>query len=97
MATLGPYRALALDSLSFSLSAGILACWVRPRQAPPCAAAPGPSPWEITWEGVSTVFGNPVLRTLVLSAGWLASRWSPRDWPRRTPARWAAGRLPSAC
>lgn len=71
VATLGPYRALALDSLSFSLSAGILACWVRPRPAPPCAAAPGPSPWEITWEGVSAVFGNPVLRTLVLF-GWLA-------------------------
>jgi predicted MFS family arabinose efflux permease len=71
VATLGPYRALALDSLSFSLSAGILACWVRPRPAPPRAAAVSPSPWEITWEGVSVVFGNPVLRTLVLF-GWLA-------------------------
>ena len=70
VASLGPYRALALDSLSFSLSAGILACWVRPR---PCAprSASHPSPWEITWDGVAAVFGSPVLRTLVLF-GWLA-------------------------
>jgi MFS family permease len=70
VAGLGPYRALALDSLSFSLSAGILACWIRPRPAPSRRAAQ-PSPWEITWEGVAAVFGSPVLRTLVLF-GWLA-------------------------
>jgi len=70
VAGLGPYRALALDSLSFSLSAGILACWIRPRPAPSRSAAQ-PSPWEITWEGVAAVFGSPVLRTLVLF-GWLA-------------------------
>jgi MFS family permease len=70
VAALGPYRALALDSLSFSLSAGILACWIRPRPAPSRSAAQ-PSPWEITWEGVAAVFGSPVLRTLVLF-GWLA-------------------------
>jgi MFS family permease len=70
VAGLGPYRALALDSLSFSLSAGILACWIRPRPVPSRSAAQ-PSPWEITWEGVAAVFGSPVLRTLVLF-GWLA-------------------------
>jgi MFS family permease len=70
VAGFGPYRALALDSLSFSLSAGILACWIRPRPAPSSNAAQ-PSPWEITWEGVAAVFGSPVLRTLVLF-GWLA-------------------------
>lgn len=70
VAGLGPYRALALDSLSFSLSAGILACWVRSRPTPPRSTAQ-PSPWEITWEGVAAVFGSPVLRTLVLF-GWLA-------------------------
>lgn len=71
VAGLGPYRALALDSLSFSLSAGILACWIRPRPAPSRSAAAQPSPWEVTWEGVTAVFGSPVLRTLVLF-GWLA-------------------------
>ena len=70
VASLGPYRALALDSLSFSLSAGILACWVRPRPLPPRSAS-HPSPWEITWDGVAAVFGSPALRTLVLF-GWLA-------------------------
>jgi MFS family permease len=69
VAVLGPYRALALDSLSFSLSAGILAYGVRPRPAPPSTG--DPSPWEITWDGTATVFGSPVLRTLVLF-GWLA-------------------------
>ena len=70
VAGLGPYRTLALDSLSFSLSAGILARWIRPRPAP-SHSADQPSPWEITWEGVAAVFGSPVLRTLVLF-GWLA-------------------------
>jgi MFS family permease len=70
VAVLGPYRALALDSLSFSLSAGILACGVRSRPTAPRGAS-HPSPWEITWEGVAAVFGSPVLRTLVLF-GWLA-------------------------
>ena len=69
IAALGPYRALALDSLSFSLSAGILVCGVRPRPAPPSTGHP--SPWEITWDGTAAVFGSPVLRTLVLF-GWLA-------------------------
>jgi MFS family permease len=69
VAALGPYRALALDSLSFSLSAAILACAVRPRPVPPSTGHP--SPWEITWDGAVTVFGSPVLRTLVLF-GWLA-------------------------
>jgi predicted MFS family arabinose efflux permease len=77
----GADRAIALDSLSFSLSALILACWVRPRPAPPRPAPPrsapppaastAPQPLEITWDGLSTVFGRPVLRTLVLF-GWLA-------------------------
>ena len=73
VAVLGPYRALAFDSLSFSLSAGILAGWVRPRPAPPTPArgCGAPACWEITWRGLRAVFGSPVLRILVLF-GWLA-------------------------
>ncbi len=71
VAALGPYRALALDSLSFSLSAGILACWVRPRPAPPVGFPASPPTREITWAGVATIFSTPALRVLVLF-GWLA-------------------------
>ena len=75
VAALGPYRALALDSLSFSLSAGILACWVRARPVPLSSChdrGPGRLPArEITWPGVAAIFGTPALRTLVLF-GWLA-------------------------
>ncbi len=70
VAAIGPYRVLALDSLSFSLSAGILACWVRARPAPPDSPGARPSQ-EITRAGLSTVFGTPALRVLVLF-GWLA-------------------------
>ncbi len=75
VAAVGPYRALALDSLSFSLSAAILACWVPSRcarasshRATDSASRPAR---EMTWAGVATVFGAPPLRTLVLF-GWLA-------------------------
>jgi Major Facilitator Superfamily len=70
VAAIGPYRVLALDSLSFSLSAGILACWVRARPAP--LDSPGARPsQEITRAGLTTIFGIPALRVLVLF-GWLA-------------------------
>ena len=71
VAALGPYRALALDSLSFSLSAGILACGVRPRPAPPRPATAAPRPGRSPGQARPAVFGSPVLRILVLF-GWLA-------------------------
>jgi MFS family permease len=75
VAALGPYRALALDSLSFSLSAGILACWVPSWPAPASSHRSSDlvslPAREITWAGVATIFGTPALRTLVLF-GWLA-------------------------
>jgi MFS family permease len=75
VAALGPYRALALDSLSFSLSAGILACWVpsRPEAASSHRSGDPVSlpARQITRAGVATIFGTPALRTLVLF-GWLA-------------------------
>jgi MFS family permease len=75
VAAIGPYRALALDSLSFSLSAGILACWVPSR--PDAASSqrssdPASLPVrQITRAGLAAIFGTPALRTLVLF-GWLA-------------------------
>ena len=72
VAALGPYRALALDSLSFSLSAGILACWVRPRPAPPAqlrrpARPPVRSPGQ-AWPPSSA----PRRCACLVLFGWLA-------------------------
>ena len=61
---------LALNSLSFGLSAGILACWVRARPALPDSPRTRPTQ-EITRAGLTTIFGTPALRVLVLF-GWLA-------------------------
>jgi MFS family permease len=71
VAAFGPHRALALDALSFCLSAAIIARWVRPRPAPPRETAVRPTPWSATRASASRIFGNPVLRALVLF-GWLA-------------------------
>ncbi|WP_328808563.1 MFS transporter [Nonomuraea montanisoli] len=69
IATLGPYRALALDAATFLGSALILVSGVRRR---PSAAPEGdrPSMWTMTREGARLVFGDKGLRTLVMFA-WL--------------------------
>jgi MFS family permease len=69
IATMGPYRALALDAITFLASALILVIRVRPR---PAAAREGarPSMWAMTRAGSRLVFGDRKLRTLVLFA-WL--------------------------
>jgi MFS family permease len=71
VAVLNPYRTLATDALTFALSAVIVTGWVTSR--PSAHREPGqrPSLWAVSWEGLTTVFGNPVLRTLLLF-GWLA-------------------------
>jgi len=71
VAALGPNRALALDACSLCLSATIIAFWVKPRPAPPRQAKAQLSPMAVARSGAGLVFGNPVLRTLVLF-GWLA-------------------------
>jgi MFS family permease len=67
---IGPYRTLACDSVSFALSALIIALWTKRR---PAARQDSnrPSVWSVTRHGVIVVFGNRTLRTLVLF-GWLA-------------------------
>lgn len=69
IATLGPYRALALDAATFLASALILVSGVRRRPS----ASRGdskPSMWTMTRAGAGLVFGDRKLRTLVLFA-WL--------------------------
>jgi MFS family permease len=68
---LNPSRTLALDALSFLLSAVILATWVKRRPAPPREHPERPSLWEVARDGAVLVFRNPLLRSLVLF-GWLA-------------------------
>ena len=68
---LDPYRTLGTDALTFALSALIVAGWVRHRRSPHREPGKRPSLWSVSREGLTTVFGNPVLRTLLLF-GWLA-------------------------
>ncbi|MGW5155233.1 MFS transporter [Nonomuraea wenchangensis] len=70
IATMGPYRALALDAATFLGSALILASGVRRRPAPRADDGSKPSMWTMTRAGARLVFGTRNLRTLVLFA-WL--------------------------
>lgn len=69
VATLGAYRALALDALSFCLSASLITGWVRPR--PASGPTPGRPLLHSLPRDVSLIFRRPAARTLVLF-GWLA-------------------------
>jgi MFS family permease len=71
VAALDPYRTLATDALSFLLSAVIVTGWVKRRESPRRDPGKRPSLWAVSREGLTMVFGNPVLRTLLLF-GWLA-------------------------
>jgi hypothetical protein len=70
VALLGTHRALALDALSFCVSAGLIARWVTPR--PAGSATPvRPCLKSLVTDGGALIFRSPLLRTLVLF-GWLA-------------------------
>ncbi|HEY6276519.1 MAG TPA: MFS transporter [Streptosporangiaceae bacterium] len=71
VALLGPHRALALDALSFCLSAVLIATWVRNRTLPPAASQPRHTLRGTARYAHDVVFGHAGLRTLVLM-GWLA-------------------------
>jgi MFS family permease len=71
VATLDTHRTLAVDAVSFCLSALIISFGVRPRPSPRREGDTRRSLWAISADGVRIVFGNPVLRTLLLF-GWLA-------------------------
>ena len=71
VAALGTHRTLAVDALTFLLSALIVVLGVRRRPSPRREGDARPSLWAISADGVRIVFGNPVLRTLLMF-GWLA-------------------------
>lgn len=71
VATLDPYRTLAVDAGSFIVSALIVTCAVRRRPAPERSPGQRPSLWSVSATGIKLVFGSQVLRTLLLF-GWLA-------------------------
>jgi MFS family permease len=68
---LDPSRTLALDSVSFLLSAIIVTAWVKRRPAPVGEQSSRPTLWSVARHGAVLVFSNPLLRSLVLF-GWLA-------------------------
>ncbi|MEU8269352.1 MFS transporter [Sphaerisporangium sp. NPDC049002] len=70
IATIGAYRGLALDAVTFVASALILAVGVRRRPAPDPEDDTHTSMWAMTKAGARLVFGDRRLRTLVLFA-WL--------------------------
>src|SRR5882757_3954772 len=69
VAALGAYRSLALDALSFCLSAALITGWVRPR--PYSGEAPARPLLHTLTGDLSLIFRQPAARTLVLF-GWLA-------------------------
>lgn len=69
VATLGAYRSLALDALSFCLSAALITAWVRPR--PYSGEGPARPLLHTLSQDVLLIFRRPAARTLVLF-GWLA-------------------------
>ncbi|MCF6468899.1 MFS transporter [Nonomuraea sp. MG754425] len=93
IATMGPYRALALDAATFLASALILVSGVRRRPAarPDDAKA---SMWSMTASGARLVFGSRKLRTLVLFA-WLCGFYIlPEGIAAPYAAKLATGGLP---
>ncbi len=68
---INPRRTLALDAVTFGLSALIITLWTKPRPAARPHHPTRPSLWSITRDGATLVFGDRTLRTLVLF-GWLA-------------------------
>lgn len=74
LALLSPHAALVMNSVTFVLSAAVLACGVAPRPAPaPAAGAVRSWSGDIA-AGARTVFADPSRRTLAVVA-WLAGTY----------------------
>ncbi|MFB4302203.1 MFS transporter [Actinomadura sp. NTSP31] len=72
VAVVGAYEALAIDALTFGMSAVILVGGLRPRAAPKRRERESLGLWRGTRDGARLVFGDPVLRSLV-SFAWLCA------------------------
>ncbi|HEX2312912.1 MAG TPA: MFS transporter [Thermomonospora sp.] len=72
VAVVGTYQALAIDAMTFGLSAVILLLWLKPRPAPRQGSTERVSLWRNTRDGAKLVFGDPTLRSLV-SFAWLCA------------------------
>ncbi|RFS85991.1 MFS transporter [Actinomadura spongiicola] len=72
VAVVGTREALALDALTFGASAVILLAGLRGREAPGRRDRASFGLWRGTRDGARLVFGDPVLRSLVLFA-WLCA------------------------
>ena len=71
VATIGSHRTLGIDAGTFGISALILLIAVQPRPAAARTAGKRPTMRSVSADGIRLVFGDPVLRTLLLF-GWLA-------------------------
>jgi MFS family permease len=71
VAALDAHKTLGVDALTFCLSALIVLAGTKPRPSPRREGEAQRSLWAISLDGMRIVFGNPVLRTLLLF-GWLA-------------------------
>jgi MFS family permease len=71
VAILDPHKTLAIDSVTFGLSALILVTGVRARPAPARDGAIRSSLWSASADGIRIVFGRRLLLALLLF-GWLA-------------------------
>ncbi|MFC4014778.1 MFS transporter [Nonomuraea purpurea] len=93
IATMGPYRALAIDAATFLGSALILVSGVHRRPAAHHEDSK-PSMWTMTTAGARLVFGSKKLRTLVLFA-WLCGFYIlPEGIAAPYAAKLATGTLP---
>ncbi|REE96691.1 MFS transporter [Thermomonospora umbrina] len=72
VAVVGTYQALAIDAMTFGVSALILLLWLKPRPAPREGGQERISLWRNTRAGAKLVFGDPALRSLV-SFAWLCA------------------------
>ncbi|MQA97453.1 MAG: MFS transporter [Streptosporangiales bacterium] len=70
VALIGTAAALAIDAMTFVLSALLLLAGVKARPSPRREGPARPSLWGVTKDGARIVFGDPRMRQLVLFA-WL--------------------------